>query len=193
LDSTSQKHSGENVTDLLVDWSNGNQSAFERLVPYVMPELRQLAGYYMRGERAGHMLQTTALVNEAWLRLIDQRRGTWESRVHFFAAAARIMRQILVDYARRRHSAKRGGDAAASAFDNALAIPDERSEYFLLLDQALQKLAQTDPRKSRVVELRFFGGMTVEETAQVIGVSANTVIGDWRLAKAWLRQEIGSV
>lgn len=187
-----QKPSAENVTELLIEWSNGNESAFERLVPYVMPELRQLAACYMRGERPGHMLQTTALVNEAWLRLVDQTRATWENRAHFFAAAARIMRHILVDHARSQGRARRGGGAQLIVFEDALEISEERSEYLLLLDEALQKLARTDARKSRVVELRFFGGMTVEETAQVVGVSANTVIGDWRLAKAWLRREIAS-
>ena len=187
-----QSASGENVTDLLIQWCNGDESALERLVPCVMPELRHLAAHFMRGERPGHMLQTTALINEAWLRLADQTRLTWNNRAHFFAVAARIMRNILVDHARSRRQAKHGGGAEPVTFDDALAFSDERSENFLLLDEALHKLALVDARKSRVVELRFFGGMNVEETAEVLGVSPNTIIRDWRLAKAWLRREMDS-
>lgn len=186
------KPARENVTDLLLEWSKGKESAFERLAPHIMPELRQLAACYMRGERPGHVLQTTALVNEAWLRLAGHGNVVWDNRAHFFAAAARIMRQILVDYARARSSAKRGGGAEAVLMEDALVISKERSEYLVLLDEALLKLARTDDRKSRVVELRFFGGMNVEETAQVLGVSPNTIIRDWRLARAWLRREIDS-
>jgi RNA polymerase sigma-70 factor, ECF subfamily len=182
----------ENITELLVEWRNGSESAFERLVPFIMPELRQLAAGYMRGERSGHILQTTALVNEAWVRLADQSTGKWETRAHFFAAAARIMRHILVDHARSRNSAKRGRGVEPAVFEDALAMSEERSEYLVLLDEALLKLSHIDPRKGRVVELRFFGGMNVEETAEVLGVSANTVIRDWKLARAWLRREFDS-
>ena len=181
-----------NVTDLLIQWSKGDESAFEHLVSYVMPQLRQLAACYMRGERPGHVLQTTALVNEAWLRLADQSQLTWTNRTHFFAAAARMMRNILVDYARSRDSVKHGGGAQPLVLDEALVLSNERSEDLLLLDQALRKLADTDHRKSQVVELRFFGGMNVEETAHVLGVSPNTIIRDWSLAKAWLRREMNS-
>jgi RNA polymerase sigma factor (TIGR02999 family) len=146
----------------------------------------------MQGERRGHMLQTTALVNEVWLRLAGQGQVAWENRAHFFAAAACMMRRILIDHARTRGSAKRGGGAEEIVFDDALAMSDERPEDLLLLDEALRKLARDDPRKSRVVELRFFGGMNVDETAQALGVSPNTVIRDWKLARAWLRREIAS-
>ena len=180
------------VTDLLIQWGNGNNSAFERLVPHVMSELRRLAASYMRRERPGHVLQTTALVNETWLRLIDQSRGTWESRAHFFSAAARIMRQILVDYARSRRSAKRGGELQQIDFDDSLPVSEDHLEHYLFLDEALEKFALAYPRNSRVVELRCFGGMNVEETAHVLGVSPNTVIADWKFATAWLRREMGS-
>ena len=191
-DSALQEPFNENVTELLLEWRNGSESALARLTAYVMPELRRLAASFMRGERPGHTLQTTALINEAWIRLVDQASSAWENRAHFFAVAARIMRHILVDHARSRRSSKRGGNVEAIDLTDALAMTEERSEYVLHLDEALQKLQRTDARKSRVVELRFFGGMSVEETAQVLGVSANTVIADWRLAKAWLRREIES-
>jgi RNA polymerase sigma factor (TIGR02999 family) len=191
MDSAVQEAFRDDVTELLLEWRTGSESAFERLVPHVMPELRRLAACYMRGERTGHTLQTTALVNEAWVRILQQ-SGGWDNRVHFFAVAARMMRHILVDHARCRASGKRGGDVRPIAFDDALAISEARSEYLLLLDEAMKKLARLDDRKSRVVELRFFGGMNVEETAQVLGVAPNTVIRDWRLAKAWLRREIES-
>jgi RNA polymerase sigma factor (TIGR02999 family) len=187
-----QDHSSENVTALLAEWRSGSESAFNRLVPHVMPELRHLASLYMGRERSGHTLQTTALVNEAWLRLLDQNGWEWDNRAHFFAAAARMMRNILVDYARSRRTTKRGGNVQVVEFADALAMSAQRSDYLLMLDEALDKLARTDARKSRVVELRFFGGMNVEETATVLGVSPNTVITDWRLAKAWLRREIES-
>lgn len=186
-----QEQSGENLTELLIEWRNGSDSALDRLIPYVMPELRRLAGYYLRGERPGHILQTTALVNEAWLKLVQQTGTPWDSRAHFFAVAARTMRHILIDYARSRRSAKRGGEVPPIDFQDALAISDQRCEHLLLLDVALQKLARTDPRRSRVFELRYFGGMNVEETAKALDVSPNTVIHDWRFAKAWLRLEIG--
>jgi RNA polymerase sigma-70 factor, ECF subfamily len=185
-----QQPAQENVTELLNQWSNGNDAAFAQLVPRVMPELHQLAAAYMRGERPGHMLQTTALVNEAWLRVVGQPAQTWENRAHFFAAAARIMRHILVDYARTQGSAKHGGGLQGVDLDEALVISEDRSEYYLPLDRALQELERIDARKGRIVELRFFLGMTVEETAGVLGVSSNTVIREWRAAKAWLRREI---
>jgi len=182
--------SGENVTDLLIQWNAGDESALERLLPYLLPELRQLAACYMRGERAGHTLQTTALVNEAWLKLAQ--RQTWQNRSHFFAAAARIMRNILVDYARSRTSAKYGGVSPRLDLERILAtsVSNERIEEWLLVNQALDKLSRCDVRKSRIIELRYFLGMTVEETAEVIGASPNTVIREWRLARAWLGREI---
>jgi RNA polymerase sigma factor (TIGR02999 family) len=183
---------GENLTDLLLEWRHGKESAFQRLAPLIVPELHKLAAYHMQGERRGHMLQTTALVNEVWLRLAGQGQVAWENRAHFFAAAACMMRRILIDHARTRGSCKRGGGAEEIVFDDALAMSDERPEDLLLLDEALRKLARDDPRKSRVVELRFFGGMNVDETAQALGVSPNTVIRDWKLARAWLRREIAS-
>lgn len=181
----------ESVTELLIRWSDGDASASEALVPFVLPKLRQLAASYMRRERSGHLLGITALVNEAWLRLeIDHTQLTWTNRIHFFAIAARIMRYILVDYARSRDSVKHGGGIQPLALDEALIVSDDRAEEYLNLDEALQKLAQIDPRKSRVVELRFFGGMNVEETAHVLQVSPNTIMRDWKLARAWLRREM---
>jgi RNA polymerase sigma factor (TIGR02999 family) len=178
------------LTDLLLAWGRGDESAFEQLVPLVHAELHRLARRYMRGERAGHSLQTTMLVNEAYLRLVDLNRVRWQDRGHFFAMSARLMRRILVDHARARGFVKRGGGAQTVPFDESRAGPIEPSPDLVALDDALQALAAVDPRKSQVVEMRFFGGLTVEETAQALGISSPTVLRDWRLAKAWLLREL---
>lgn len=175
------------VTGLLLAWSAGDQAAFDRLMPLVYDELRRLARSYMRQERAGHTLQTTALIHEAYLRLINADEVRLENRTHFFAVAARLMRQILVDFARARGYQKRGGGAQQVSLDDALVIGQPRNEELLALDEALNALAQTDERKSRVVELRFFGGLTEAETAEALNVSPETVRRDWRLAKSWLQ------
>lgn len=179
------------ITRLLADWSNGNQAALEQLMPLVYEELRRLARHYMRHERAGHTLQTTDLVHEAYLRLADYDRMRWQDRAHFFAVAAQLMRRILVDHARTRQRFKRGGGAVMVSLGAEGVMSPQRSEDLLALDEALTRLAALDPRKSRVVELRLFGGLDNEEVAEVLKVSANTVIRDWKMAMAWLRRELG--
>src|SRR5262249_47606958 len=178
----------QDVTQLLVDWSNGDRAALEKLLPLVNAELRQLARRYMRREPPGHTLQTSALVNEAYLRLIDQKNVQWQNRAHFFAIAAQLMRRILIDHARRRQYAKRGGGALKVSLDEAAAVTEARAAELLAVDEALQKLTAMDARKGRIVELRFFGGLTEEETAEVMGISTPTVQREWRAAKAWLRR-----
>lgn len=178
------------VTQLLVAWSNGDSAARDALMPLVHDELRRLAHRYMDRERGNHTLQTSALVNEAYLRLIDQKDVHWQNRAHFFGIAARIMRRILVDYARKRGFAKRGGNLQPVTFDEAMIVSPERAAEVVALDDALNCLAELDQRKSQIIELRFFGGLSVEETAEVLGVSAGTVMRDWTFAKAWLRREI---
>lgn len=178
------------VTQLLLDWSKGDQSALERLTPLVHGELRRLAHYYMSRERPGHSLQTTALVNEAYLKLIDQKHVALKDRAQFFALAATLMRHILVDHARSRQYLKRGGGARQVALDEALTLSRERDEDLIVLDEALSQLASTDQRKGKVVELRFFGGLSVEETAEALDVSPVTVMREWSLAKAWLYRSI---
>jgi RNA polymerase sigma factor (TIGR02999 family) len=177
------------VTELLLAWSNGDESALQQLIPLVRVELRRLARRHMRAERGGHTLQTTALVNEAYLRLIDVGRVRWQDRAHFFAMSARLMRRILVDHARARAFVKRGGGARVIPFDEA-AVSFERSADLVALDDALQALAAVDARKSQVVELRFFGGLSVKETAAALDVSPETVMRDWGVAKAWLLREV---
>ena len=174
------------VTELLVAWSDGDQAALETLTPLVHEELRRLAHHYMKGERPGHTLQTTALVNEAYLKLIDQKRVKFKNRSQFFALAATLMRHILVDHARDRRSLKRGGGALKVSFEKALIVSGDCNEDLVALDDALVRLASVDVRKSKVVELRFFGGLSVEETAEALDVSAVTVMREWRMAKAWL-------
>ena len=174
------------ISRLLVDWREGDKTALDRLVPLVYRELRRLAGYYMRRQRADHTLQTSALINEAYLRLIDHKNMRWENRAHFYAVAAQAMRRILVDHARSRGYAKRGGGALKVSFDEAVIGAEERGAELIALDDALTDLAAIDPRKSQVVELRYFGGLSVEETAEAIGVSAVTVMREWRSAKGWL-------
>ena len=178
------------VTDLLVAWSGGDARAFEELVPLVHRELQRLARRQMRRERGGHTLQTTALVNEAFVRLIDLNRIRWQDRAHFFAMSARLMRRILVDHARSRRLLKRGGNAPRVTFDEQSAASPEPAPDLVALDDAMQTLARLDPRKCRVVELRYFGGLSVEETAEALHVSPQTVMRDWRLSKAWLLREI---
>ncbi len=179
------------VTDLLVAWGRGDPSALEDLVPLVHGELRRLARRAMARERGGHTLQTSALVNEAYLRLVDLSRVRWQDRAHFFAMSARLMRRILVDHARSRASRKRGGGAKRVSFDEALVVSAERGADLVALDDALQALAVVDARKSQVVELRFFGGLSVDEAGEALGVSPETVARDWRLAKVWLLRELG--
>jgi RNA polymerase sigma factor (TIGR02999 family) len=181
--------SGE-VTQLLAAWSQGDQAALDRLMPIVYDELHRLAHSYMDREQHGHTLQTTALVNEAYLRLIEQRRMNWENRAQFFGIAAKMMRRILVDFARRRHYLKRGGDALRVSLGEAADTVEMRSADLIALDDALSALAARDRRKSQVVELRFFGGLSVEETALALGVSPSTVLRDWSLAQAWLYREL---
>ena len=178
------------VTGLLVAWGKGDEQAFQRLVPLVERELHRIAKRCMAGERAGHSLQATALVNEAYLRLIDAQQVKWQDRAHFLAMSARLMRRILVDWARSKQYQKRGGGALRVTFDEALPVGDERGEDLVALDEALQELATFDERKSKVIELRFFGGLSVEETASVLNVSVDTVMRDWKLAKAWLLREM---
>jgi RNA polymerase sigma-70 factor, ECF subfamily len=177
------------VTGLLLAWRGGDEAALEQLVPLVHEELRRIARGCMRGERAGHSLQATALVNEAYLRLIGAQQVDWQNRVHFLAVSARLMRRILVDFARSKKYQKRGGGAQAVTLDEALIIA-EPGKDLVALDEALDALAKMDERKAKVVEMRFFGGLTVEETATALGVSPDTVMRDWRLAKAWLLREL---
>jgi RNA polymerase sigma-70 factor (ECF subfamily) len=182
----------ENVTGLLIDWRNGDQSAYERLVPMVHAELHRLAHHYMSRERADHTLQTTALVNEAYVRLVDQKRTNWQNRAQFFGICAELMRRILVDYARQHQYQKRGGGAQRVTFDESAQVTEEKTADLVALDEALESLAKFDPRKARVVELRFFGGLNVDETAEVMGVHANTVIRDWSAARSWLYKAVTS-
>ena len=179
------------VTKLLNDWGTGDQSALDKLMPLVHNELHRLARLHMRREKPGHLLQTSALVNEAYLRLVDQSEIDWQNRAHFFGIAARLMRRILVDDARRRHRAKRGGYTIQVPLDDGASLPQQQADNLVLLDDALKSLAEIDPRQSEIVELRFFGGMSIEETAEVLKVSPGTVSRDWTLARAWLRKEMG--
>lgn len=180
--------SSDDVTRLLRDWGAGNHEALEQLIPLIYRELRHLAHNCLYRERSGHTLQTTALVHEAYLKLIDQREARWQNRAHFFAIAAQAMRRILVDSARRHTALKRGGQAENLSLDEAANISEQSDPILLPLDEALNNLAAIDPRQSRIVELRFFGGLTIEETAEVMKLSPDTVKRDWAMARAWLRQ-----
>jgi RNA polymerase sigma factor (TIGR02999 family) len=180
----------QEITELLLAWNQGDEQALDRLMPLVHRELHRLAHHYMAGERPGHPLQTTALVNEAYFRLVDQKSVRWQNRAHFFAIAAQIMRRILLNHARDRHRAKRGGRAVQVSLSEVAGLGDERSAELIALDEALVRLAEFDPRKARVVELRHFGGLTAAEAAEVLGVSVVTVERDWRAAKAWLAREV---
>lgn len=178
----------EDVTQLLIAWGEGDESARDQLMPLVYEELHRLAHKHIRKERPGHTLQTSALVNEAFVRLVNQKEVHWQNRAHFFAIAAQMMRRILVDYARSRSYAKRGGHARQVTLNEDLALSDQRSADVVALDEALGELANIDERKCKVVELRFFGGLSIEETAEVLAVSPGTVMRDWTLAKAWLKR-----
>jgi RNA polymerase sigma factor (TIGR02999 family) len=178
------------ITRLLKDWSGGDSTALDRLIPLVYDELHKLAHQHMRRERARHLLQTSALINEAYLRLVDEHDLTIENRAHFFGVAARLMRQILVDEARKRNSAKRGGDAIQVSFTDSTNVAQEQAASVVALDDALKTLASVDARQSEIVELRFFGGLSIEETAEVLKVSPGTVMRDWTFARAWLRNEM---
>jgi RNA polymerase sigma factor (TIGR02999 family) len=180
------------VTQLLLDWSDGDQAAFDALMPLVYDELRQIAHRYLSRERPGHTLQTTALVNEAYLRLVDQKRVHWQNRAHFFAVSAQAMRRILIDYARKQRYAKRGGGAPKISLEEAAVMSQERAADLVALDEALTTLASIDPQQSRVVELRFFGGLTIEETAEVLRLSVDRVKREWATAKAWLSREMSN-
>jgi RNA polymerase sigma factor (TIGR02999 family) len=181
--------SAGDISGLLRAWSGGDQSALDRLTPIVYDELHRLARRYMRHERPGHSLQTSALVNEAYLRLVDYERMEWQNRAHFFAVSAQLMRRILVDHA-RRHNLKRGGGVEHVALEEAAVVGGGQGQDLVALDDAMNTLAQIDPRKVQVVEMRFFGGLSVEETAEVLKVSTITVKRDWRLARAWLYREL---
>ena len=178
------------ITRLLIDWRGGAQAALEQLIPLVHEELRRLARRHMAHERVGHTLQATALVNEAFVRLIDVRQVKWQDRAHFFAMSSRLMRRILVDFARSKGYQKRGGGAQKVSFDEALIVATEPGQDLVALDDALNALAAFDARKAQVVEMRFFGGLSVEETAEALKVSVDTVMRDWKLAKAWLLREL---
>jgi len=181
----------QDVSTLLRAWSDGDQAALDHLTPIVYSELRRLAGYYMGRERSGHSLQATALVNEAYLKLVDCKRMRWENRAHFFAVSAKLMRRILVDHA-RRHNLKRGGGVQHVALEDSAIVGATPDEDLVALDEAMHALAQIDPRKAQVVELRFFGGLSVEESAEVLKVSPVTVMREWSTARAWLYREISS-
>lgn len=180
------------ITELLVSWNNGSPTAFEDLVTLIYPELRRLARRHMRQENPAHTLQTSALINEAYLRLVNQRDVAWQDRAHFFAVAAQVMRRILIDHARRHQAAKRGAGAHTMALDDMEAVSQERAAEFVALDDALVKLAEIDERKSRIVEMRFFGGLTSQEVADVLKLSPITIKREWRSARAWLQRELNS-
>jgi RNA polymerase sigma factor (TIGR02999 family) len=182
--------SQQQITQLLLDWSDGDKSALDALMPLVYEELRRLARHYMRGERQGHTLQTTALVNEAYTRLVDYKQMRWQDRAHFFAVAAQAMRRVLVDHARNHRRDKRGAGAVKVSLDEVAMMADEQAAEMVALDAALTSLAEFDPRKSQIVELRYFGGLSIEETAEVLGISPVTVKRDWSTAKVWLHREI---
>jgi RNA polymerase sigma-70 factor (ECF subfamily) len=183
--------SSQQITRLLLAWGGGDKAALDELMPLVYEELRRLARHYMRGQKAGHTLQTTALVNEAYLRLVDSSRVRWQDRAHFFAIAAQLMRRILVDSARARNSLKRGGDVDKIELDEHIAaVEDENAVDLIALDEALKALAKLNARQSQIVELRYFGGLSEEETAEALGISTRTVRRDWSIARAWLFRRI---
>ncbi|MDQ3472937.1 MAG: sigma-70 family RNA polymerase sigma factor [Acidobacteriota bacterium] len=181
----------EGVTQLLLEWGEGDKAALDKLMPLVQAELRRLANNYLRRERVNHTLQPTALVNEAYLRLIDQKNARWQNRAQFFGVAAQLMRRILVDHARFHQAQKRGGsDQQRLSLTNAEQVIDKPNIDFLALHEALNELAEIDPQQSRIVELKFFGGLSIEETAEVVGISHATVERDWKMARAWLRRKL---
>ena len=183
--------SPEGITQLLVDWGKGVQAALEKLMPLVYSELRRLASAYLRRERAGHTLQPTALVNEAYLKLVDQRNAKWQNRAHFFGISAQLMRRILVDHARQHQAVKRGGSALQRvSITSAETLVKQPEVDLLALNEALDELAKMDPQQERIVELKFFGGLSIEEIAEVLGVGHATVERDWKMARAWLRRQL---
>lgn len=184
------KLSQQQITQHLMDWSQGDPAALDRLMPSVYSELRRLAAAHLRRERHDHTLQATALVHEAYLRLVDAEHVTWQNRAHFFGIAARVMRQILVNHALSRNAAKRGGLAHKLSLDEVVSFADDREVDIVALDEALKELEQIDPQKCRIIELRFFSGLSIEETAEVLGVSKATVERHWRIAKLWLKREL---
>lgn len=185
-------HATEEISQLLIAWGKGDEQALEKLTPLVYRELHKLAARYMRRENPGHTLQTSALVNEAYLKLVDQKRVHWQNRAHFFGVAAQLMRRILVDHARTHARAKRGGDASVVSLDEVAVVSQERAAELLALDEALTGLAEIDPNKSRIVEMKFFGGLSTEEAAEVLGVSSRTIEREWRKAKAWLYRAVST-
>ena len=183
--------SSDGITKLLIDWSQGDQAALEKLMPLVYDELRRLASNYLRRERAGHTLQPTALVNEAYLKLVDQRHARWQNRAHFFGISAQLMRRILVDHARQHQAAKRGGSQQQRlSITSAERVVKQPEIDLLALNEALDELALIDPQQAQIVELKFFGGLSIEETAEVLGISHATVERDWQVARAWLRRQL---
>ena len=182
----------QQVTQLLVEWSNGDKTALDKLMPLIDEELRRLAHQYMRRERRGHTLQTTALVNEAYLRLVNRKNVQWQNRAHFFAIAANLMRNILVDHARSHAYVKRGGGARPLALDETLVVSEDRAAEVVALDHALKELTAMDPQQGQIVELRFFGGLTIEETAEVLQLSTATIKREWVTAKAWLYHQLSN-
>ena len=192
MDDPIELGASRDITQLLLAWERGDEAARDELIPLVYDALRRIARHHLRGERAGHTLQTTALINEAYLKLVEQ-SVSWQSREHFFGIAARLMRQILVDYARARQRLKRGGNQQQISLKFADETANEQAADLLALNDALETLAEVDPQKSRIVELRFFGGLTIEETAQVMGISTPSVERGWRAARAWLQTELGSL
>jgi len=180
------------LTQLLVSWSKGDKEALDKLVPLVYAELRRIARRHMGRESPGHTLQTSALINEAYMKLVDRRNVQWQDRAHFFAVAAQVMRHILIDHARSRHYAKRGAGARKVSLEDTAVLSNERAADLVALDDALNALAAIDPRKSRIIELRFFGGLSIEETAEILKIAPVTVTREWRAARAWLRREMSS-
>ncbi|HEX7708808.1 MAG TPA: sigma-70 family RNA polymerase sigma factor [Thermoanaerobaculia bacterium] len=178
------------VTELLVNWSRGDKAALDRLMPLIYEEMRRIAARYLRNERSEHTLQPTALVNEAYMRLVGQKDVSWQNRAHFLGVSAEIMRRILVDHARRRQAEKRGGGVDLVTLDDQIDWPDQKDLSLLALDDALTLLSELDPQQSKVVELRFFGGLSVEETGEALGISATTVKREWRMARAWLLRQL---
>jgi len=184
--------SSEGITQLLVDWGKGDQAALEKLMPLVYSELRRLASNYLRRERGEHTLQPTALVNEAYLKLVDQKNPKWQNRAHFFGISAQLMRRILVDHARQHQAVKRGGaEQQRISLTGAEALAQQPEIDLLALNEALDELAKMDPKQSRIVELKFFGGLSIEEIAEVLGIGHATVERDWKMARAWLRRQLG--
>jgi RNA polymerase sigma factor (TIGR02999 family) len=184
--------SAADITQILQAWTAGDAQALDRLLPMVYEELRRIARCHMGAERQGRTLETTALVNEAYIRLVDSARVRWEDRAHFFALSSQLMRRILVDAARARGAAKRWGPAERTEYDEAMVVAEGRAAQLIALDEALQRLERFDPRKAKVIEMRFFGGLNADEIARVLGISAPSVLRDWKLAKAWLAREVGS-